>query len=254
MVDLLDPVVLLHRHIVEAGHRGQTLERGLELAQTLRGGTGPHVLVVVEDQQTVLVANRDDGLGEVAARPRSRGPFLGLRGVGVDVVAGEALQGGDQVGADALRNDEAVVVGGRVGHHRAAVGAHRDAAHRLHTAGDHQVVPARTDLLSGGVDRLQAGGAEPVELHAADGVGHARGDDRGAGDVAALVADRRDAAQDDVADHVLVQAGMPATQFVDQAGDEIERLDLGQGAVLALPARGADGLVDEGFFGHVFPS
>ena len=247
-------MVLLHRHVVEAGHRGQSLEGGLELAQALDGGAGPHVLVVIEDQQTVLVADRNDGFREVAAGPCGRGALLGLRRVGVDVVAGEALQGGDQVGADALRDDERVVIGSRVGHHGAAVRAHRDAAHRLHAAGVHQVVPAGAHLLGGGVDGLQAGGAEAVELEPADGVGHTGGDDRGAGDVAALVADRRDATQDDVADHVLVDVRMTPTHLVDQTDNEIERLDLGQGAVLALSARSADGLVDEGFFGHVFPS
>jgi len=44
-------------------------------------------------------------------------------------------------------------------------------------------------------------------LHAADGVRHACRDDGGAGNVGALVADRGDATQDDVADQVLVEIG-----------------------------------------------
>ena len=143
------------------------------------------------------------------------------------------------------------VVGLGVGGPGAAVGAHRDAAHRLDAAGVHQVVPARAHLLRGQVDGLQARGAEPVELEAAGGLrqlGHQRG---GAGDVAALIADRRDDAQDDVADQVLVQVGVAGPHFLDQADDQVDGLDLVECAVALFAARRADGLVDEGFFGHV---
>ena len=64
--------------------------------------------------------------------------------------------GGDQVRADALRDEPDVVVGGRVQGHGPAVGYHRHPAHRLHAAGQHQVVPAGAHLLGGGVDRFQA--------------------------------------------------------------------------------------------------
>src|ERR1700710_2913013 len=73
MVDLLHPVVLLQRHVIEAAHRGERLERGLELAEAFLGGVGAHVLVMVKDQQTILVADRHHGLGEVATRPRLGG-------------------------------------------------------------------------------------------------------------------------------------------------------------------------------------
>ena len=250
VVDLLEPVVLLQGHVVEPGHRSESFEGRLQLAETLNGGTRPHVLVVVEDDQTVHVLHGHDGLREVAARPCFRGPLLGARGVCVDVLAGESLDGGDQVGADALRDDVVVEAGGGIGEQRAAVGAHRYAAHRLDAARDHQVVPARTHLLRCGVDGLEAGGAEPVELHTSDGVGHARGDHRGARDVGALVADRGDHAEDDVADRRLVQIGVAGAQLVDESDHQIQWLDLVEGAVLVLAARRANGLVDEGFFRH----
>ena len=66
------------------------------------------------------------------------GQILRAHGVRVDVVAGEALDGGDEVGADALRHEVVVVVGGRVQRPRSAVGAHRDARHRLDATGDHE--------------------------------------------------------------------------------------------------------------------
>ena len=79
VVDLLDPVVLLQRHVVEAAHLADAVERGLQLAEALQRGVGPHVLVVVEDDQTVLVAHRHDRLREVAARPGLGGLLLRLR-------------------------------------------------------------------------------------------------------------------------------------------------------------------------------
>ena len=123
-------------------------------------------------------------LREAAVGPRLRGPLLGHDGVRVDVVAGEALDGGDQVGADALRHEVGVVGGLRVHRPGAAVGAHRHAAHRLDAAGEDQGLPAGADLGRGEVDGLEAGGAEAVELDAgAGGVGQARGDRGGPGDV-----------------------------------------------------------------------
>src|SRR5690606_40758325 len=67
------------------------------------------------------------------------------------------------VGTDALRHEVGVVVGGGVGEHRTAVGAHRHARHRLDATADDEVVPTRTNLLRSLVDRLQTRGAEPVE-------------------------------------------------------------------------------------------
>ncbi len=250
VVDLLDGVVLRQRHVVEAAHLADAVERGLQLAQALQVAVGSHVLVVVEDEQTVLVTNRHNRFREVAAGPCRGRLLLSAQRVAVDVLAREALDGGDQVGADALRHEADPVVGLRVGRPGAAVGAHRDTAHRLDAAGQHQVVPAGAHLLRGGVDGLQARGAEPVELHATGGLGQPRGQHCGTGDVAALVADRRHHAEDQVADQGLVQVGEAPAQFVDQPDDQVQRLDLVERAFALLAARRADGLVDEGFFGH----
>ena len=85
-----------------------------------------------------------------------------------------ALDGGDQVGADALRHERGGERGGRVGRPGAAVGAHGDAAHRLDAAGEDQVLEAAADARGGLVDGLETGGAEAVQLYAGDGVGVAR--------------------------------------------------------------------------------
>ena len=155
----------------------------------------------------VEVLDRDDASS--AKRPSAcavGGALLRARGVGVDVLAAELLDRRDQVGADALRDERRVVVG--LGVHRpgAAVGAHRHARHRLDAAGEDEVLPAGGDLLGGDVDGLQARGAEAVELHAGDGVRQAGLDRGGLGDVGALVADRRDAAEHDVVDPLGIEA------------------------------------------------
>src|SRR6266508_4562458 len=109
VVDLLDPVVLLQRHRVEAARLADHLERRLQLAQALHGALRAHVLGVVEQRDPVAVLDRYHGLREVAAGPRLRGQLLGPYGVPVDVLAGEALDGGDQVGPDPLRYEVRVV-------------------------------------------------------------------------------------------------------------------------------------------------
>jgi hypothetical protein len=48
-----------------------------------------------------------------------------------------------------------------------------------------------------------------------------------------------------------VEVWVAGAQFVDQADDEVDGLDLVERAVALLAARGTDRLVDEGFFGHV---
>src|SRR5271169_6645412 len=251
VIDLLDVVVLLQRHVIEPAHCADSVERGLELAQTFQRGVGAHVLVVVEDDKTVLVLHRHYRLGEVAARPRGSGLLLRPQSIGVDIVAGEALDGGDQVSADALRHEADAVVGLGVGRPGAAVGAHRDTAHRLDAASQNQVVPTRAHLLRGGVYGLEARGAETVELEPAGGLGQLGYQCGSAGDVAALVTDGRHDAEDDIADQVRGEIGKASAQLVDQANDQVYGLDRLQRPGARFASRCTYGLVDEGFFGHV---
>ena len=161
----------------------------------------------------------------------------------------EAFQRGDQVGADALRHEGGGRVGFRVLRPGAAVGADRHAAHAFHAAGHHQVFPARAHLLRRHVHGLQAGGAEAVELHAGAAEVPAGLQRRDLGDHRALLADRRDHAHHHVVDLAGVEVVAPL-QFGQHAGQQVDGLDLVQAAVLlALAARGADGVVNIGF-GH----
>jgi hypothetical protein len=248
VLDLLDPVVLLQRDRVEAAHLADRGERRLQAAERLDGGAGTDELVVVQDDLVVDVEHRDDRVGKAAVGLRGGGALLRADGVGVDVVAAEVLDGGDEVGADPLGHERGVI--GGLGVHRpgAAVRAHGNAAHRLHAAGEHEVLPAGGDLLGGDVDGLQARGAEAVELDAGDGVGQPGLDGGRLGDVGALVADRRHAAEHDVVDAGGVELGVAAERLMHEADDQVHGLGGVQRPVdLALSPRRADGVEDERF-------
>src|SRR5699024_11421051 len=126
-------------------------------------------------------------------------------GVPVAVLAAEALDGGDEVGADPLRGEVGVVVGGGVQGPCAPVGALRHARHGLAAAGEDDLVPAGTDLLGGYVDGGEAGSTEAVDLDAGDGVRHPCGEGGDAREIHPLVAERGDDPVDDVRDPVLVE-------------------------------------------------
>jgi hypothetical protein len=253
MVDLLDPVVLLERDRVESAHLAHHRERRLQLAERRDRRAAPDELIVVEHVVLVDVTNRDHRAVELARVLGGRGELLRARRVCVDVLAAEALECRDQVGADALRDEAGVVVGLRVQRPGAAVGAHRHAAHRLDSAGEDEVLPARGDLHRRRVDGLEARGAEAIQLHAGDRLRQAGLDRGGLGDVAALVTDRRDAAEHDVVDALGVELAMASEHLVHQADDEVDRLGRVQRPVdLALAPRRANRVEDKRFSGWHF--
>ena len=109
---------------------------GFRAASDLHGGARADELVVVQDGQSARVPDRDDRAREPAVGPGLGSPGVRLSGEGVHVGAAEALDGRDQVGADALRHEAGGQRGGRVHRPGAAVRAHRHPAHRLHAACD----------------------------------------------------------------------------------------------------------------------
>lgn len=156
VVDLLDEVVLLQRHGVEAARFAETRERRVQFGEIFGSGARAHVLVVVENDKAVDVADRHDGLGEVAAGGCLRCEVLRADRVCVDIVAAEALDRGDEVSADALRDEVGVVAGRRVHCPCAAVAAHGNAGHRLDAACDDEVVEAGPYLLRSEVHGFEA--------------------------------------------------------------------------------------------------
>ncbi len=95
--------------------------------------------------------------------------------------------------------------------------------------------------------RLLGRAALPVDGDAGDRLGQARGQPRGAGDVAGLGPDRVHTAEHHVVDGVRVDLGT-AQQFDDDVRTEIGRVDAGQAAA-AAGDRGTHGVDDEGL-GH----
>ena len=145
------------------------------------------------------------GMTEFLKWPSSQdfaGALLALDRIGVDVVAREAVFGGDQVGRDALRQEVGLHRDRRIDRPGAAGGADADAAHGFDAAADRHVVLAGHHLRRGEVDGVEPRGAEAVDLHARHRVAVARHQRGGARDVAARLADRIDAAQHDVVDQL----------------------------------------------------
>ena len=142
----------------------------------------------------------------------------------------------------------AVAVAERLGVRVAAVGqrgTHRRARHRLDTARDHDVVVPGDHAGRGEVNGLLAGSALPVDGHAGDALGPARGQHRGAADVERLLAGLHDTAPDDVVDDLRIDA-CALGQAVEHLRGQLAGMHTGQPAV-ALADRRPHGLDDDGF-------
>ena len=245
VIDGLDLGMRLHGDRIEAAHLAHLHEGRLQLRQRLHAGAGAHVLVLGQDGQPVDVPDREHRAGETPLVPGHGGALLALDRVGVDLGAGEAVFGGDEIGGNALRHEIGRQRDRRIDRPGAAGGADADPAHGFDAAADRHVVLAGHDLRGREVDGIEAGGAEAVDLHARHAVAVAGRDGGGARDVAARLAHRIDAAQH----HVIDQLGVERIALPDageRLGGEIERRHLVQRAVdLAAPARGAQVIVDE---------
>ncbi len=227
----------------EALGEGGVVVGGLEAGEDLWGAAGPYALVACDAVQ------RCD-LGVEEARLPGGGGLV-VRGDGelVHPRPGEGPLGGDEFRADALGSQavrvalgdsraERVLPGGHVG-------PHRHPAHRLHPAGDDQVVRARDHALRGEVHGLLGGAALAVHRGRRDRLGQAGRENGVAGGVHGLLADLVDGAADDVVDQLRVDA-RALDQGAQGVGEELYRVDVGEGAVrLALADGGAYGFDDD---------
>jgi hypothetical protein len=247
MGDALEMGVFQDSHRVEAGHLlAHLAEGGLERAERLHVRPGAHVLVALEDRQSVEVGHGHHRAREPPLLPGPGRAALALDRIGVGIVAGEAVLRRDDVRRDAL--------GHEIGAHREvgvhadgeAVGSHGHPAHHLDPARDIEVADARAHLVGGEVRGLEPGGAEAVDVQPRDPFVPAGGQHGRAGDLAALLADGGDAAPDHVLDRRCVEV-VARAQRVEHPGGEREAGHLVQGAVLApAPAGGAHGIEDVG--------
>ncbi len=245
VVDAFDLGITLVDHRIE-GHVTQGLEGRVERAERLHAGVGADGFVVIERGDAHLVLDLHDRLGKAAFRPGLGGALVALDGERIDVAARKAPLGGDHVGRHTLRHKILREGAAHVDGPGATVRAHGDAAHALDATADGHGRLARHHLGGGDIDGLKTRGAETIDLGAGGILVIARRQDRGAGDVAALLADRRHAAPRHVVDQLGIQV-VAIAQFRQDLRRQVERGDLMQRAVLlALAARRAQMIVDIG--------
>ncbi len=154
-----------------------------------------------------LHVDRDDLVVEATLVTGDRGALLAEGTELVEVLAGDAVLGGDHVGADALRRQAGLGVAvelllrEREPHALDDRGAHRRAGHHFDARRDDDVVRAGHDALGGEVHRLLAGTALAVDRRRRNLLGPPGGEHGVAADVERLLTDLHDAAHDDVVDH-----------------------------------------------------
>ena len=177
-------------------------EGRLQAGKPLQRGLRPRIFLAIQREAAVFAMDRHETLVEIAGADGVGGLLLALKPQRVDVPPGDAFEGRDGVGANALMRlrmpgAETKIAGV---HHHGAVAAASLHRHHLGATGDHEILGARHD--SGGchVDAGDAGSAEAVERDAA-GTEIISGVERGhPAEIAALLAALGAGAPDDVVD------------------------------------------------------
>ena len=225
------------------------LECGFQGAQAFKRGVGFDEFVARQDDVANGVAHRHDRAVKVALQLGMGGAALRLQREGIDVMAAEAFQRSNQVGANALGHEGSLQIGLRVLRPGAAIRANGHAAHALQPTGHHQVFPARAHFLRRHVHRFQARGAKAVDLHPCAAKVPARLECGHLGYYAALFAHGRHHAHH----HVVHLRGIKLVallQVGQQTCEQVDGLDFKQAAVFfALAARRSQGVKHIGF-GH----
>ena len=207
------------------------------------------MFVMREHNLTNHVAHADHRILEPALAPSLRSALLTLDGISIDIIAAEAIFGGNEVGSNALRHEVGFVGHRRVHRPGTAVGPHRNPRHALHAATNRKHRLTGHHLGRCHIAGLKPRSAEPVDLHARRRFGIVGIQHRNAGNVRPLLSDRGNATKHHIVDIGGVDPG-PVAQRLQHLGCQLDRRDLMQRAVLAaLAARGPDRVVDIGF-GH----
>ena len=234
-----------------------------ELLQIVERSVGPRMLVLVDGDRPRFAAwrrDRHDLFGEIAGGDSLAGALLRAQREGVLIGArdleflGDVLAGlGHRVDAVLRfehRIDEAPAERGVVDFRRAgeclAGLAHDEgrARHRFDAARDGEVHFAAADGARGVADRIEPGGAQPVDSDAGDFVGQAGQQQRHAGDIAVVLAGLIGAAENDFVEPRPVGLGVAGNQRLDRNRGEIVGADLGERAAVAAD-RCARGIADE---------
>ena len=151
------------------GATAQLLKAGLELGEVFQGGARAGELVVIKGDGAVFVANGHHTAFETAFGDGHRGPALAFQRESITILAGGAVDAGDEIGGDTLRYlgmqiQQMGVVGvepvGPIG---------GEVAHRLHPGPDDQILMAGQNPHGRKRHRLLARTAETVEGDAGNG-------------------------------------------------------------------------------------
>ncbi len=171
------------------------------------------MLVFIEQGDSVDVLHFQNRMVEAAFAPGCRGALLALDRIGVDVVAGEAVFGRDQIRGNPLRHEIMRDRNGRIDGPGAAGGADADPAHQLDAAADRHVLLSGHDLRGGEIHRVETGGTEAIDLNARHAVAITGDQRRRACDIGTGLADWIDDAHHNVVD----QGGIEIVAVLDRA-------------------------------------
>ncbi len=255
---------VVHRGCVARRDRAPGPEDGLEAGQFLQRGVLADALVL-PDHDAVGGLHGQEFVVEVAVLACRGGPLVAAQRERVLPVPGDAVPLGDLLGRLAHGQQAVQVLHGRVDQAPAEAGVvgldavrqglvgagqhEGGAAHRLGAAREHDVGLARGDGARGGGDRFEAGGAQPVDGGARDGLGQA-GQQRGhARDVAVVLAGLVGGAPVDVVDAGRVQGGHVGHQVADHGRRQIVGPQGGQGSAELADGGAAGGREVDGTHG-----
>src|SRR6266850_4357929 len=139
MVDALYLRITLKRNGIEAEFLALDREGRFQRTERLHRGFRSQMLVPIENNDVIVVANRNDRAREAAFRPGRSRSFLTFDRVAVDVGTRIAMDSRNEVGGNSLRNE---IIRQRkmwVRNQRATRREHLDPRHALDPAADDDI-------------------------------------------------------------------------------------------------------------------
>jgi hypothetical protein len=134
VIDALELGIFLQSHAVEAVIFAHVCKGRVERAQQLHGGVEADRLVTRQEGNAENVVHGRHGIREAAFLPGLGGPLVTLDGIGIGVIAADAVFRCNKIGADALGHEIGWHRHGGVDRPCAAVRRHGHAAHGFDAA------------------------------------------------------------------------------------------------------------------------
>ena len=251
VIDLFQMRIFHHGDLIKARHDlTHRLKGWVQSAKALHICLRPHVFVIVQNRQTILVVDRDNGLIKTTFVPSLFGAALRFHCQCIGFIAGKSVFGGDNVRGNSLGDEIAVYCETRINGERGAVAAHCNATHHFNTSGDIGLTRAAFDLVRGQVHGLHARGAKAVDGKARNALIKIRCKNCRAGKTSSLFHNLGHIAPNNVLDDVTFKV-VTFLDCVQSQRRQTQTCYFMQRSVLAsFAARRAQGIIDIGF-GHV---